>query len=242
VWCSRCGAHARRVPRALKAPCVGAPRSPAYQAVLKRLRQGLTPIAERSGYVKTPRRPRVLTVAEVCPAVAAVKQNPSVMATSLDAASTREAEPVTARSRRSSASSEIRGGDSRVIPRPRRAASTPVGVAARQPHRIGPAAQQSINDAETNQSAETHGASVLGQRIEFVTGVGNASQGSDVWNVSGDSSKRAQSCEAAMGRLRLLGVGTLVCMCGGATGMGCSRCATPVCLMCAKRRSMHSPA
>ena len=42
-WCCRCGARARRVPRSLRRPCVGAPRSVAYRQLLKRLRKGLLP-------------------------------------------------------------------------------------------------------------------------------------------------------------------------------------------------------
>ena len=44
VWCSRCGAHARRVPRVLLRPCVGAPRSQSYGSALRRLRGGLPPV------------------------------------------------------------------------------------------------------------------------------------------------------------------------------------------------------
>ena len=41
TWCSKCGAHAKRVPRALRRPCVGAPRSESYANTLRRLRDGL---------------------------------------------------------------------------------------------------------------------------------------------------------------------------------------------------------
>ncbi len=43
LWCMRCAAHTRRVPRALLAPCRGRPRSIAYVNYLRRLRAGLMP-------------------------------------------------------------------------------------------------------------------------------------------------------------------------------------------------------
>ena len=59
VWCCKCGAHAWRVLRALKRPCVGAPRSATYERLLKRFRAGRVP-AERS---QLPSKPRLLGAA-----------------------------------------------------------------------------------------------------------------------------------------------------------------------------------
>ena len=58
IRCCVCAAHARRVPRALKRQCLGAPRSQSYIAVLKRLKRGLSATASvRKGSGK-PIRPR----------------------------------------------------------------------------------------------------------------------------------------------------------------------------------------
>ena len=43
LWCCKCGAYARRVPRALRRPCVAGPRSEAYACLLRRFRKGLVP-------------------------------------------------------------------------------------------------------------------------------------------------------------------------------------------------------
>ncbi len=43
TWCERCGFYMSRLPRALRLPCTGAPRSAAASNVLRRLRSGLPP-------------------------------------------------------------------------------------------------------------------------------------------------------------------------------------------------------
>ncbi len=43
VWCSKCGAYATRMPRTLRAPCHGGPRSEAQGNVRRRLLAGLPP-------------------------------------------------------------------------------------------------------------------------------------------------------------------------------------------------------
>ncbi len=43
TWCERCGFYMSRLPRALKLPCAGAPRTAAASNVLRRLRSGLPP-------------------------------------------------------------------------------------------------------------------------------------------------------------------------------------------------------
>jgi hypothetical protein len=60
IWCCVCAAHARRVPRALKRQCLGAPRSQSYIAVLKRLKHGLSPTASVSKGSGKPIRPRII--------------------------------------------------------------------------------------------------------------------------------------------------------------------------------------
>ncbi len=42
-WCEKCGYYMSRLPRALRQPCAGAPRSAAARNVLRRLRSGLPP-------------------------------------------------------------------------------------------------------------------------------------------------------------------------------------------------------
>ncbi len=43
TWCEKCGYYMSRLPRALRQPCSGAPRSAAARNVLRRLRSGLPP-------------------------------------------------------------------------------------------------------------------------------------------------------------------------------------------------------
>ena len=71
-WCCRCGAHARRVPRSLRRPCVGAPRSVAYRQLLKRLRKGLLPGGVQSSRVDiAPQKPARVQVQGTTSVVAA---------------------------------------------------------------------------------------------------------------------------------------------------------------------------
>lgn len=66
LWCSKCGAHARRVPRALCRPCVWAPRSTAYTQLLRRLRRGMLPKCLEGGSPPVvPRKPRLLATTPV---------------------------------------------------------------------------------------------------------------------------------------------------------------------------------
>ncbi len=57
VWCTRCGAFAARLPRALLRACAGRPRSAAHWTHLRRLRRGLAPttaayFGEASGWAR----------------------------------------------------------------------------------------------------------------------------------------------------------------------------------------------
>ncbi len=48
TWCERCGYYMSRLPRALRQPCGGAPKSAAARNVLRRLRSGLPPTTAAS--------------------------------------------------------------------------------------------------------------------------------------------------------------------------------------------------
>jgi hypothetical protein len=63
VWCCVCGAYARKVLRALKRQCAGAPPTQAFRCALKRLRNGFPPAAitrKRAGW-HGPAQPRPLS-------------------------------------------------------------------------------------------------------------------------------------------------------------------------------------